>query len=268
MGQAERPELPFHDDFYYPFAYELSEFSKRFKLALDSVDFQDEDKKRIRFAWAQACLFHKGQKRKEKNSKGELLPYVIHPLEVALSVLEMGGGPAAVMAALLHDIREDDKWVKKRKRDELVKLFRGRVVEVLTRLVSKYRLSPKGRVIKLSLPRYFEKLNQEPEAVFIKAIDRLKNLMSCGRILDQAANVSQQEFATAVSFVRTQIQETDQFVIPLAENHYAKLTKKLKSLNFKLSIRLQVAETFLLQNEASNLQDALLPSDAVCDPGC
>ncbi|MFA6458394.1 MAG: HD domain-containing protein [Patescibacteria group bacterium] len=268
MGKSERPELPFHEDFYYPFEYELSEFAKRFKSALGKANFQEEDKKRIQFAWVQACLFHKGQTRKEKNSKGERLPYVIHPLEVALSVLEMGGGPAAVMAALLHDVREDDKWVKRRKRDELVQLFRGRVVEVLTRLVSKYRLSPKGRVIKLSPCRYFEKLNQEPEAVFIKTIDRLKNLMSCGRILDQASKASADELATAVDFVRKQIQETDQFVIPLAENHYAKLARKLKILNFKLETRLQVVEVFLLQNETRNLQDPLLPSDAVCDPGC
>jgi len=52
----------------------------------------------IRFA-AEA---HAGQYR-----KGSHVPYITHPMEAALIMLQMGGSPEYVAAALLHDTVED-----------------------------------------------------------------------------------------------------------------------------------------------------------------
>ena len=55
----------------------------------------------IRRALAAAAHGHAGQHRRS----GE--PFVAHPLAVALAVLQLGGGTAEVVTALMHDVLED-----------------------------------------------------------------------------------------------------------------------------------------------------------------
>ena len=61
-----------------------------------------EDKEMIRQAYEIAVQAHSKQRRKS----GE--PYILHPIEVArICAEEIGLGPTAVVAALLHDVVED-----------------------------------------------------------------------------------------------------------------------------------------------------------------
>ena len=62
----------------------------------------DDDKKNMRRAYEMAVEAHREQRRKS----GE--PYILHPIEVArICAEEVGLGPTAVVAALLHDVVED-----------------------------------------------------------------------------------------------------------------------------------------------------------------
>lgn len=262
LGKAEIPELPFHDDFYYPFEYNSANIEKAFWSELSSR-FKSPDKRRIERAYNQAVKLHFGQTRLEAPD----LPYVIHPIEVALAVMKQGGSPDSVIAALLHDVREDVEWVKGLENGEVAEKFESRVVEVLTRLLSKFRFE-NGKVIKLSKEEYFRRLSGDWTAVWIKGVDRRMNLKSLGRMLDLISPDQIGKSQEIINFVKNGIQTTREFVIPVVREKYPELAENLEKLTIKLETRLQVAETFLLQNEASNLQDALLPSDAVCDPSC
>jgi (p)ppGpp synthase/HD superfamily hydrolase len=55
-------------------------------------------------AVADAQRFHRGQVR-----KGSTIPYLCHPLGVGALVMEAGGTPSEVAAAILHDTAEDVK---------------------------------------------------------------------------------------------------------------------------------------------------------------
>ena len=58
---------------------------------------------------------HKDQKR----LSGE--PYIIHPLNVACIIVELGMDSESVVAALLHDVVEDTPWTL----EQIRKLFWG-----------------------------------------------------------------------------------------------------------------------------------------------
>lgn len=66
------------------------------------VDMSDDDRRGIRRAFEVAVRAHRQQRRKS----GE--PYILHPIAVArICAEEIGLGPTALMAALLHDVVED-----------------------------------------------------------------------------------------------------------------------------------------------------------------
>ena len=77
---------------------------RAYRLLLKSIKtpITPEDSKNIRRAYEMAVDAHSQQRRKS----GE--PYILHPIEVArICAEEIGLGPTAVVAALLHDVVED-----------------------------------------------------------------------------------------------------------------------------------------------------------------
>src|SRR5690606_40095496 len=93
----------------------------------------DEDRVQIRKAFDIAFESHADQRRKS----GEL--YIFHPIEVArICVDEMGLGPTAVIAALLHDTVEDTSITLK----DIEEIFGKKVsllVDGLTKLAKSYQ---------------------------------------------------------------------------------------------------------------------------------
>ncbi|MCF7846274.1 MAG: HD domain-containing protein [Candidatus Peribacteraceae bacterium] len=273
MGQPEKPQLPFHEDFYYPFEYNLENIEACFLNCLNKSKFQPEDKERVSVALAEAKKLHENQTRVEAQG----LPYVVHPIEVALEVLKLGGSPNTVIAALLHDVREDVDFMRRLENGEVAEKFGSRVVELLTRLLSKYRLEFFGisgkfkgcfayfferallkllpneaQVVRLTDSAYFKKLEGDATAVFIKAIDRRKNLMSLGRMLDGVLDHPTSDPAGIINFVRKQITQTKDFVLPAVYRKYATLAYNLEALNLKLEIRLKIAEAFTAESTAQS----------------
>jgi GTP pyrophosphokinase len=89
---------------------------------------EDGDQQNIRLAFELAVKAHDKQSRKS----GE--PYILHPIEVArICVEEIGLGPTAVVAALLHDVVEDTDVTLKDLHDQFGEKV-AKMVDGLTKL--------------------------------------------------------------------------------------------------------------------------------------
>lgn len=130
-----------------------------------------EDKEMIRQAYEIAVQAHSKQRRKS----GE--PYILHPIEVArICTEEIGLGPTAVVAALLHDVVEDTDVslddIKKQFGDKICRLVDG-----LTKLDSSYNSeNPQAENFK----KVLSTLNSDVRVVLIKMADRLHNMRTLG----------------------------------------------------------------------------------------
>lgn len=130
-----------------------------------------EDKEMIRQAYEIAVQAHSKQRRKS----GE--PYILHPIEVArICTEEIGLGPTAVVAALLHDVVEDTDVslddIRKQFGDKICRLVDG-----LTKLDSSYNSeNPQAENFK----KVLSTLNSDVRVVLIKMADRLHNMRTLG----------------------------------------------------------------------------------------
>ncbi len=221
---AAKPELPF-DGFFEDPNYNLEFMDQRFReevLARMGTQFTEEEVQWI-FYTLDVVAFdaHKGQIRKERDANGNEIPYIIHPIEVALDAVLDGEDAITVCSLLLHDTREDTKlqyW-------HAVPLqihfgwgtdhSRGKEVEIQTYLLSGITLAePKEdapgeyyeRGEKLSDERFLKKIRSTKKSRRGKARDRKKNLESFGRMVRQMPGK-----------VAEQIYETRKYVYPFLE---------------------------------------------------
>lgn len=129
----------------------------------------EEDIVLIRRAFDFASLAHKGQKRQS----GEL--YIEHPLNVALTVSEMGLDAKAIAAALLHDVCEDTSCdpltIEKNFGKDIAFLVDG-----VTKL-DKIRFHGTEREAE-NLRKMFLAIAEDIRVVLIKLADRLHNMMT------------------------------------------------------------------------------------------
>jgi guanosine-3',5'-bis(diphosphate) 3'-pyrophosphohydrolase len=128
----------------------------------------------IEDAYKFAAEAHAGQKR----LTGE--PYIIHPLDAALTVAGLQLDAAAVAAALLHDVQEDcgvqNDEIKKRFGAEVAKLVDG-----ATKLERLPWLAPGERpgdqhIQAENLRKMFLAMAEDVRVVIIKLADRLHNM--------------------------------------------------------------------------------------------
>ena len=130
-------------------------------------DMDDTDRRNIRMAYEIAVDAHSKQRRKS----GE--PYILHPIEVArICAEEIGLGPTAIVAALLHDTVEDTlvtlPEIKEKFGEKIANLVDG-----LTKLKSDYnQTSAQAENFKKVLTTLVE----DVRVVLIKMADRLHNM--------------------------------------------------------------------------------------------
>lgn len=130
-----------------------------------------DDKQNIRKAYEMAVHAHSQQRRKS----GE--PYVLHPIAVAtICAEEIGLGPTAIIAALLHDVVEDTDVTLM----DIQRMFGERIAKIvdgLTKLDSAYNMeSPQAENFK----KVLSTLVEDVRVVLIKMADRLHNLRTIG----------------------------------------------------------------------------------------
>jgi GTP diphosphokinase / guanosine-3',5'-bis(diphosphate) 3'-diphosphatase len=145
------------------------EYRKLLKSIKSTMD--DDDRKNIRMAYEIAVEAHSKQRRKS----GE--PYILHPIEVArICSEEIGLGPTAIVAALLHDVVEDTDVTL----DEVKKRFGDKIaliVDGLTKLDGLYNVaSPQAENFK----KVLKTLIEDVRVVLIKMADRLHNMRTIG----------------------------------------------------------------------------------------
>ena len=136
-----------------------------------------DDKKLIRKAFNVAVDAHKDQRRKS----GEA--YVFHPIGVAKIVAsEIGLGPTAIAAALLHDVVEDTPITL----EEIEKMFNPKIAQLVEGLT---KISQVKKEMNISMQaENFRKmlltLNDDVRVILIKIADRLHNMQTMGSMPD------------------------------------------------------------------------------------
>lgn len=146
---------------------------RAYRDLLKSIHSQmdEEDRDNIRKAYELAVEAHAKQRRKS----GE--PYILHPIAVArICAEEIGLGPTAIVAALLHDVVEDtDVSI-----EDIYSRFGDRVamiVDGLTKLDRSYNSdSPQAE----NFRKVLSTLVKDVRVVLIKMADRLHNMRTLG----------------------------------------------------------------------------------------
>ena len=129
------------------------------------------DRNNIRAAYELAVEAHSKQRRKS----GE--PYILHPIAVArICAEEIGLGPTAIVAALLHDVVEDTEVTLEEIRQQFGDRI-GNLVDGLTKLDGAYNAeSPQAENFK----KVLSTLVEDVRVVLIKMADRLHNMRTLG----------------------------------------------------------------------------------------
>ena len=137
----------------------------------------DEEQGILR-AYTMAREAHAGTRRKS----GE--PYIFHPLAVALiAVKEVGLGPTAVMAALLHDVVEDTDITL----DELRMVFGDRVAKIVdgvTKIDDVMLMQQTESKQAENYRKILLSMCNDAYVIFLKLCDRLHNMRTLGSMKD------------------------------------------------------------------------------------
>ncbi|MBM7582298.1 GTP pyrophosphokinase [Caldicoprobacter guelmensis] len=122
----------------------------------------------IRKAYDFAAKAHEGQKR----SSGE--PFIIHPVEVALILLELGLDVDTVVAGILHDVIEDTGVTLQQLENE----FGGDIAKLVDGVTKLSRIEYKNKEEQQleSLRKMFVAMAKDIRVIIIKLADRLHNL--------------------------------------------------------------------------------------------
>ncbi len=130
--------------------------------------YGQEGMEKIRKAYAYAAKAHEGQKR----SSGE--PFIIHPVEVALILMELGLDVDTVVAGILHDVIEDTGVTVQQLEEEFGADI-AKLVDGVTKL-SRIEYKSKEEQQLESLRKMFVAMAKDIRVIIIKLADRLHNL--------------------------------------------------------------------------------------------
>ena len=130
--------------------------------------YGDEVKEKIKKAYQFALRVHDGQKR----SSGD--PFCIHPMEVAIILIDLGMDADTTAAGLLHDTIEDTDVTK----EELSDMFGPEVAMLVDGVTKLGRLSYKTKEEQQveNLRKMFLAMAEDIMFIIIKLADRLHNL--------------------------------------------------------------------------------------------
>jgi len=132
----------------------------------------EEDEALVRRAFERAAAAHHGQTRISNE------PYVIHSLEVAITLADIGLDPVTVSAGLLHDVLEDTKVT----REELLAEFGAEIVSLVDAVTKISTISRAEKHVPLEIEqvqnirKMLVATAQDIRVILIKLADRLHNM--------------------------------------------------------------------------------------------
>ncbi len=132
-------------------------------------NYPGEPHELVKKAYQVASEAHKDQKRKS----GE--PYIIHPLSVALILVDLGLDEESIAAGLLHDVVEDTIMTK----EELEKDFGrevARIVDGVTKLGQLNYVSDKMEEQAENMRKMLLAMSEDIRVIMVKLADRLHNM--------------------------------------------------------------------------------------------
>lgn len=139
-----------------------------------------KDTASIKTAYEFAKQMHSGQKRESGQS------YIVHPLNVAFILAQLGCDKETIIAGFLHDVLEDTEMTY----EKLSKIFGEEIAELVngvTNLTNTY-FSSKEDKDDANLKKIFISAKNDIRIIFIKLADRLHNM----RTLEYKSNVEKQ----------------------------------------------------------------------------
>ncbi len=169
----------------------------RKELFLASIHYLSQsDRDEVARGVASAEEFHRGQQRES----GE--PYFFHPLAVAAKLAHLEAGRDMLIAALLHDVIEDDRadfqTVQSEFGENVAKLVDG--VTKLTKV--RYEGDPSLRQV-ASLRKMLLTASQDVRVIIIKIADRLHNIETIGSLRpDKQQRIARETLDIYVPFAR------------------------------------------------------------------
>jgi guanosine-3',5'-bis(diphosphate) 3'-pyrophosphohydrolase len=176
-------------DFNHEAELSIDELSKRISSA-----YPDADITKLRNAYDFAEFHHRSQKR----SSGE--PYIIHPLNVASTLVKLKMDMDSITAGLLHDVVEDCDISP----EEIVKKFGDPVAQIVVGCtkISKIKFKTKEETQAENFRKMVVAMAKDIRVIIVKLADRMHNM----RTLQYVSQEKQMKKA----------QETLDIYVPLA----------------------------------------------------
>ena len=171
---------------------------------------------RIIKAFEFAFIKHQGSKRKGSN-----IPYIVHPVEVAITLMKSDTSEDLIIAGFLHDLIEDENVTY----DEIQELF-GKKVADLVKLVSE--------------PEELKKSHKDPKITWkqrkMSTIDRISHTTYEGKMLsctDKLVNI--REMVSDFQFVGEKLWSRFNAVKSEQEWYYRSMCKGFSSKPMDIS---------------------------------
>jgi (p)ppGpp synthase/HD superfamily hydrolase len=130
-----------------------------------------------------AVAAHQGQVR-----KGSVVPYAVHPVAAARTLMQIGCPEHVVVAAFLHDVIEDTRITG----DEIRKRFGGRVAELVVGATEAQRWASWETRKKHTLDRL--RSTGDEELLLVSIADKLDNISSLRVDLDMEGEAVWERF--------------------------------------------------------------------------
>lgn len=130
--------------------------------------YTEEEKKMIKKAYSYADILHAGTFRQS----GE--PYIIHPLNVACILAELGADCDTICAALLHDTIEDTEITK----EDIKRDFNETISDLVDGVskISRLNFSTKEEQNNANTRKIITSMTKDVRIILIKLADRLHNM--------------------------------------------------------------------------------------------
>ena len=157
---------------------EIKKLTNKVVQNCKNIKIKNNDINKIKKAIEFADKKHLNQKRKS----GE--PYIIHPLNTALNLIEWSMDVDCIIAGILHDIIEDTNTTK----EEIENLFNKDVADIVETVSKVSNISKKNRSKKIRESigereidyhlKVMMSINSDYRAIIVKLADRLHNMQT------------------------------------------------------------------------------------------